>query len=642
MSAVAGMPLTWPSGAGGGVGSSWSSIGYSACAVLIVVGAGVAVWRGGGTIEPVAREAAAPATIAAVPPAVAPTPPRRQAPIRQDIQPEKPQHGPSALSGVVYTEQGEALGGAQISVIGTGLPQMPRPYVNVYDEFAAALRSPHIYSAVTDADGYFSLAGLDYVGHAAVRVLSDEYSGGAQIVLEEGKEAEVEILATPSAVFQGRVLAPDGSPLAKAAVKAVDFNPTDGGAWTYGPMAYDWIIACTDEAGLFEIGLPRRTGTAEFMVLSAEYPKARISSVPTGSPEIADLRLQPSAVVSGHVSGLRPCERTTVFLSTENGQFYKVMTDGDGNYQCEVAPGDGYVIDVESNKYQLGTLKAGERKRFDVGQVKSAVITGRVLSKDTRKPVVSAAVGLYEAGKKQSTEVLTDDSGEFRLEVAAGNYSLATGKYGVVLGPSGVRVECQAGQTCEVELELSEYARAIQVLDETGHAVADADVSVTTQTAPHCYQILQNAGKTNAGGLFESQFVPGVKYIVSVAKKGFAATSSAEFDGPSQSRETLLLYRSGGIEGVAVWPDGTPITDAEVRIKVECPRYRHEEMIIRTDGNGFFAMLDGLPATEVQLTLRISVKSEEGSEEYSAHVRPVTCEAGLVIDLGTVTFTSKD
>jgi hypothetical protein len=133
------------------------------------------------------------------------------------------------------------------------------------------------------------------------------------------------------------------------------------------------------------------------------------------------------------------------------------------------------------------------------------------------------------------------------------------------------------------------------------------------------------------------------EYWMEVSKPGFARASTDRLTGESGQvlpEKVLHLYRSGGIEGIAVLNDGTPLADTPLDIKPECPECRPQtSLYARTDATGAFLVREGIPAAAV--TIHVSVQKGDHDHGLSGWVGPIDLAAGQITTLGQVVLSPE-
>jgi hypothetical protein len=223
----------------------------------------------------------------------------------------------------------------------------------------------------------------------------------------------------PTEVLRGRVVTPEGRPVANAAFevrrRAISFTCLD----------LDFLRATrvvrrarTAKDGTFAVHLP--LGLAcELHLDVAPYARVRLDPVFCGD----DLRiaLQPAATLEGQVrvQGIgRPCAGARVDVFDPNGYGNRVRTTTDARgafriarlsparYTVRVAPVDA------TQTFQLVGLRAGQTVRVELESEPGKLLAGVLTDADSGRPVAGAEIG---EGWAYSKTVSTDARGRFAM-----------------------------------------------------------------------------------------------------------------------------------------------------------------------------------------------------------------------------------
>lgn len=161
-----------------------------------------------------------------------------------------------------------------------------------------------------------------------------------------------------------------------------------------------------------------------------------------------------------------------------------------------------------------------------------------------------AGAGVF---RRPTRQAFTDDTGRARLEgIPPGHHPVR-----LLLGGHG-QVRVEAGETSRTELELfAGYTAEIEVVDETEHPLAGAEVWLSERSMPAIGHVV---GRTDASGRFRLEHLSDYHYI------GARAAGRA----PSFVRNLR------GVEG-AVYP---------VRIRLDEPGTRAQGVVLGADGRG--------------------------------------------------------
>ncbi len=175
-------------------------------------------------------------------------------------------------------------------------------------------------SVITDARGEYALRGFGVAGIQELFAKAPGYGQVKRASLPAAQDGvmQVDFELPRGRRARGRVLAPDGLPLAGAYVAAVASEETAEGQLT------DWVSGRTDPAGCFELGglVPE---LAHCLLASAEGYSTKVYDFPDGEQDepdldLGDVRLAPPAVLAGTVEDeeSRPLAGLQVMLSGAN------------------------------------------------------------------------------------------------------------------------------------------------------------------------------------------------------------------------------------------------------------------------------------------------------------------------------------
>lgn len=561
---------------------------------------------------------------------------------------------PFTLSGKVFTEQGELVSGAAITMTATGFPETPDPYVSFWEKFRESFTSnPQHYSATSKSDGSFMISGSTTGGHATIRATSNCYAGGIQVEIERGRPLkDIDIAMEKAVLLKGRLVGSNNEPIAAAAVHALELYPSEG-PWTFGPMSRAWNVTCTDEQGLFQLGLPRE-GKVSLAVTARGYPEYGFEGVPLKDSQPVLLKLEKPASLTGRI--LRPDGAPPigvgVHMITGHGILVATTYVGpDGTYSFEsIPPGQVNKMLVATSmvpkEVLLPKLLPGEHKVFDMTCDATTTVKGKVCLEGTAQGIPGASVAIWRENNT-IMEVLTNDDGAFSVEFPSGACRVVVAHLfaSESATPEGAVIDVDGlpSAVYEAILYLKEALRVpIQVLDSNGMPVADATIAVTQEHTHGATSDTQaNAGTTDSLGLFTwAHCTIGDTYSISVRKAGFADASSAQFAAHTQSPldvMTFTLYASSGLEGTAACEDGTTLANATIYAYLTTPNYPNAPRIFRTDTQGRFTVYENIPATCV--SIRFETKPNEQNPGLSAIAKSVECVSGSIANLGQLVFS---
>lgn len=211
--------------------------------------------------------------------------------------------------------------------------------------------------ATHEKDGTWRFPGRYSAGMARLELHGGEFALGAggerslAVRIEEDGQTELPLELRPAPRVTGRVLGPDGEPL--AGVKVRESKRLGG-----GPVARDTVLAVTDRDGRFTITmLP--AGRVQLVLVHSSHAVQELDIVvpEPGMPlELADVKLQSPVEVHGRVvRGGQPLPGAVVFAN--RGQLI-------ADYAVTDANGDFHLRKLGPGRYRL-------RARFSTARVET-------------------------------------------------------------------------------------------------------------------------------------------------------------------------------------------------------------------------------------------------------------------------------
>ncbi len=268
----------------------------------------------------------------------------------------------------------------------------------------------------------------------------------------------------------------------------------------------------------------------------------------------------------------------------------------------------------------------------------SGSLSGRVLDRVTRAPVPGAEI-VFELEGGAITE-LSGADGRFRLTTAEpGVYRLARLDakgylpYAPQWGQSPVLFSSRPGASLSgVELFLTpEELYTVRVLDETRQPVQGARVTVLPElTNATAYE--ERAYRTDREGVVQLA-APDWSTVRALAEDGLEG--SGQVDVKAQAQRALRITvtapegRLGSISGSVVLPDGSPASEAAVRVLSPPSR---GEVIVRCDADGAFTLRRLPPGSyDVQAQLRGYAPALESAVSPGSDVLRLELGEGLTL-----------
>lgn len=368
----------------------------------------------------------------------------------------------------------------------------------------------------TDGDGRYRLEGLapgTYDIHAFGSLTGAQATAQVEVVAGVNR-LDLRLIRKNQATVSGRVLDPDGAPVAGAAVQ-LSQESSSSGVTTQGDGSFEISI----EPGSYTATASGR-GWADSDPLPVE--------VAAGQPVSGlELRLRPGGAIAGRLLGVEPADLGRVRVRASRigrrsfgGEAVGVV-DREGSYRISgLSPGEWQV------EATLGTRRAERSVQLDDGLAEVVLdldlgagfaLTGRLLVDGRPAPGSSVMLsGPPRPGEpRQST---TSHDSRFSFEgLEPGRYSLggsdASGSWSRTLELDGDR---------EVTIELETGGLAGRVIAAaTAEPVEDAELVLAPHGAPIDWGGM-SVGRSGADGAFAlGRLLPG-RFSLRVSRPGFA------------------------------------------------------------------------------------------------------------------------
>jgi len=297
----------------------------------------------------------------------------------------------------------------------------------------------------TDAEGMLSIhyappadprGLLVYVRHKEPDLI------GATWLPQAGGEAEVELV--PAVSVQGRVLDPNGGPLAGVQVAAL-------------PMSSQFVL--TDSAGTFDIAWAKEWEPGENLCLMARYMESNLAALADIGREtkVIEIKLEPALTLTGVVEDEdgHPLSEAKVGLSLKRSwrcwtPVEPVTTDSAGRYAFRTLPqNQEYVIFARAPGYWEDGISTGliygKQGVADPGRIilrKPILSVSGVVVDDNGKPVAGIEVGT-RGNDQPDCRTQTDTQGKFTLQGMCRGHAEIAAKLGRALYGT---IETQAGR----------------------------------------------------------------------------------------------------------------------------------------------------------------------------------------------------
>ena len=397
-----------------------------------------------------------------------------------------------------------------------------------------------------------------------------------------------------------------------------------------------------------------------------ENQQVLFQDVPVGTPEPVALQLPQPAVLRGRISlgSGEESSGVTVVLAKKwlqlavpgtsaaagpyiegTGPVFTAAVGTDGGYAIStVDPGLRYEVYVRSDakpftkKQEIGPFSPGETKVWDYTVENEVTIRGHINGAATTVPIGGAFVYCGKKGEENSTSTTVvqsqkDGSYELRVSSGAGLY-LLTPRY-MAAGPDFAspwtkEAACQAGGVNEVNLALPEPCTLpIRVLDEGGMPVPGTEIAVATAMAGTVVTS-DPIGATDEQGRFVcTMLMPETETWLAINKPGSPPVRTQSHVGqPGQvfPEETVTMVATGGVRGMAVGPDGTPLARMGIAVIPDTQTAATARPLFTvTDDQGFFVVAGGIPGPTVTLRLVLQI---DAVPPPAAVIGPIQCQVG--------------
>ena len=460
--------------------------------------------------------------------------------------------GITAFGRVVDTDE-EPVAGAEVELV-------PTPQGTDILAWMRAARDGAGNSATSDRDGRFEIADLApgrVDVHAAAAGFAPLAVPGVELPAGQARVDLGTLLLAAGLTLEGRVVDPDGKPLADAEVRS-------GGGFGLGLGTFsrhaDAAPETTGPDGRFVLRDLARGERVDVEVKHAGYTDGGAQGVELPQEEPLTVVLQPASTLSGVVlaAGGEPLQAQVMIVGEpQTGQPFsrtvsRATSDEDGRFVLEdVAPGR-LTLSATARGYQSyeqsGVVVEPGEDRDDLRVVMQpgAVITGHVTDAGGA-PLPDASVSLLDSGQRfgfgSSQSATTDADGLYRMDgVAPGEHSLAADHPQQVRAVRDLTVTLGDNRLdFRLERGLSVSGR---VVDAGGAPVAGARVSLGTGDGVQSFFSGDGQVSDDAGAFTFDGVEPG-SYHLTAQKEGYAP----------------------GFGGEPVVVAAAPVRDVEVRLE---------------------------------------------------------------------------
>jgi len=499
----------------------------------------------------------------------------------------------ATLTGSVVDAEGQPLKGALVQAAGGGLWSTSPP------------------AERTGEDGSFVMAGVDPGEYVVMAGEGARAPGLARAVVEEDADTDVRVVVNDGGFVTGRLVDPEGQPLAGRA-RVVSFE-----GLTLPGFASDRMSTEVRGDGRFALG-PLPPGALQVRVAAAGYASKRLEAfVPEAGAtvELGRVALDTGLTIRGRVidaeeSGIEGAKVSATPESATLDPPAEATSDDGGAFVVRGLEEDAYELSVSAPGY--ATLRVGARagdadvelRLEGAGDIRGRVVDaeGRA-APDARIRAEPADASSHFPGRVYGS--VEDDEGHFVLrDVAAGTFILhaeASGRGEA--SRSGVRVT--AGATTDAGTMVLARGGVIRgtVVQTDGSGVPGATVQADRDAHSRSGR-LRTQG--DSSGRFEIGGVPPGRFAVSASHPAFAPSRPvvAEVDPQAEPEPVrLVLSRGGRIEGQAVHRDGRPFVEGRIMTYgMGLDRANTGSETVPVGADGWFSA-DHLPPGRTQVNL---------------------------------------
>jgi protocatechuate 3,4-dioxygenase beta subunit len=298
-------------------------------------------------------------------------------------------------------------------------------------EVRSLLSVPGLEGTVTGPDGRFVLEGVD-PSEELVLIFCRPDRGSEVLHIPEPPEVPFEVVLKPAARLSGRVVGPDGEPVAGVSVTA-RIDKEQGFQGPPCPMP-DRARGRTDAEGRFDF-FPLGSGTFYVSALKNDFigPSPVAVEVQPGSEtEAPPLVLERGSTVFGQVVAAdgSPAPATIVSVPAPDGSYFLPdIADGDGRYRIDGVPAGEQLVQAQhttlGSASRTVTVADGEnRVDFTLDLEERHFAHGQVVDPGG-EPVAGALVEDEHGGT-----VYSGGDGSFAIEVVLDHFDLTARKAG--------------------------------------------------------------------------------------------------------------------------------------------------------------------------------------------------------------------
>ena len=499
------------------------------------------------------------------------------------------------VSGVVVDEERKPLPAANVTVQETR------------DRFEMMTRGFFRESrTVSGPDGRFSMrvsGDSDFKLRAVKRGLPSATSESVKLAAGERKSGVV--ITVPSGIaVTGKVTDRDGTALSGVSVSARQAEAGTRGMQRimiggFGNPDDESVRTASD--GTFSLRVTE--GTYDFVLRREGFSTKTVrgKSIAASATNTVEASLDPSVEITGRVTrGGNGVEGVMIMGFLESDPV-SAVSGPDGSFVLSGLTPGPVRVNLRKEDEMVGEMRMLTAPGRDVAIELPAGsrVTGRVIDKNTRKPVTSFQIGISQSRGGGGMMIMappllrsvTSEDGSFVLEhVTAGAMNLVAEAPGY--SSSRMNLNVEEGKGIEgIEVALDTGVKLIgKVTGPDGSALADA--MVRTSPMGGSGNVIRGTDRrtaTNASGEFELDALEAGEETIEISHaKYLTERKTVELKG-RETRLDVQLSAGHRVSGVVVTESGAPVADAEVQARGGMgmsfmPRS------VRTDASGRFEL----------------------------------------------------
>ena len=476
-----------------------------------------------------------------------------------------------------------------------------------------ALSNALVASAVTDATGAYSLAGLPSGSYKVQVYGTGYYVSQWYIQATQGTALAVPVIAPNVTALNDTLLATGGT--VQGMVKDAATLTGIPGTWVeaFDALTYAYVAsASTDSAGAYSFGgLPIGDYKVRFDANPSYLPQWYNNKTTQGAAEtvsvtalhttaLSDALLARAAGVSGRVRDAvtqaaipnvgvqlhNALDNYSWYVNTDVSGFYSFGSLPAGNYTLQVYGSSGYVTQWYNNKPSqaaANTVAVAAPTMLaldDVLLAKGGTISGKVKDAATQAGIPGVSIYVYDALTNLFlTWANTDASGAYSaVGLASGNYKLqynATGYIGRWSGnmpdqASAVPVSLTAPNTTPLaDLLLAKGGVISGTVKDAATQLGIQGISVEAYEAQT--NLFVGAGFSDAAGGYSVTGLPSGKYKLQLAAGGMATASGGGGGATSSGGSVSKLATPSPLSYISQWNKGKADQLAADTVAVTAP-----------------------------------------------------------------------